>query len=94
MVFVVKVDRMDDKLHQISGLIELFFPLPKLCKTRHVTFMCQLCSIYFLSSYMTLYAYVQARMVRVRGLSPKATEQDIYDFFSFSGDIENINVQR
>jgi RNA recognition motif-containing protein len=37
---------------------------------------------------------VQSRTVKVGGLSPKATEEDIYNFFSFSGEIEHINIKR
>mgnify|MGYP002776895075 CR=1 FL=1 len=99
MIFVVKVDRMDDKLHQISWIIKLFCHYQNYAKLCMFTFLhinvCRLRPIYFLSflyPYMTWYAYMQTRMVKVCGLSPKATEQDIYDFFSFSGDIENVNV--
>lgn len=32
--------------------------------------------------------------VEVTGLSPKATEGDVYDFFSFSGSIESVEIVR
>ena len=32
--------------------------------------------------------------IEVMGLSPKATEQDVYDFFAFSGAIENVESAR
>lgn len=32
--------------------------------------------------------------VEVTGLSPKATEGDVYDFFSFSGSIESVEIAR
>lgn len=30
--------------------------------------------------------------VEVSGLSPKATEKDVYDFFAFSGAIEHVEI--
>lgn len=32
--------------------------------------------------------------VEVTGLSPKATEKDVYDFFAFSGVIEHVEIVR
>lgn len=32
--------------------------------------------------------------VEVTGLSPKATEKDLHDFFSFSGAIEHVEIVR
>lgn len=35
-----------------------------------------------------------AYTVEVTGLSPNATEKDVYDFFTFSGAIENVEIIR
>lgn len=32
--------------------------------------------------------------VEVTGLSPKATEKDVYEFFAFSGAIEHVEIVR
>lgn len=32
--------------------------------------------------------------IEVTGLSPNATEEDVYDFFSFSGAIEHVEIIR
>ena len=32
--------------------------------------------------------------VEVTGLSPNATEKDVYDFFAFSGTIEHVEIVR
>lgn len=32
--------------------------------------------------------------IEVTGLSPKATEKDVYDFFAFSGAIEYVEIAR
>jgi len=32
--------------------------------------------------------------IEVMGLSPKATEQDVYDFFAFSGAIKYVEIVR
>jgi RNA recognition motif-containing protein len=36
----------------------------------------------------------QTNTVRVSNVSPKATEHDIQDFFSFSGEIEHIELHK
>ena len=38
--------------------------------------------------------YLQTNTVRVTNVSAKATAHDIHDFFSFSGEIENIDLHR
>jgi RNA recognition motif-containing protein len=32
--------------------------------------------------------------IEVTGLSPKASEKDVYDFFAFSGAIEHVEIVR
>lgn len=36
----------------------------------------------------------EVHTVRVSNVSPKATEHDIQDFFSFSGEIEHIELHK
>lgn len=36
----------------------------------------------------------EAYTIEVTGLSPKATEKDLYDFFSFSGAIDHVEIVR
>ncbi|CAL1382837.1 unnamed protein product [Linum trigynum] len=33
-------------------------------------------------------------MVEVTGLTPKATEKDVHDFFAFSGSIQHVEIVR
>jgi hypothetical protein len=40
------------------------------------------------------YAPMATNTVRVSNVSPKATEHDIQDFFSFSGEIEHIELHK
>lgn len=36
----------------------------------------------------------EAYTIEVTGLSPKATEKDLYEFFSFSGAIDHVEIVR
>ncbi|KAJ9554449.1 hypothetical protein OSB04_018494, partial [Centaurea solstitialis] len=44
--------------------------------------------------YNLLFGYGARHIVEVTGLSPRATEQDVYNFFAFCGTIEHVDMVR
>ena len=53
-----------------------------------------LCFIIFFSTSILMFHLLQVRTVKVTNVSLSATVQDIKEFFSFSGDIEHVEMQR
>ena len=52
------------------------------------------CFIMFFSTSILMFHLLQVRTVKVTNVSLSATVQDIKEFFSFSGDIEHVEMQR
>jgi len=59
-------------------------------------FDCRVCCILPVYSWILIFVLFlnQTNTVRVSNVSPKATEHDIQDFFSFSGEIEHIELHK
>lgn len=64
------------------------------CAVLLIIFFCCYLSHLFLNVLLIYLSLLQVRTVKVSNVSHGANEHDIREFFSFSGEIENVELQR